>query len=416
MYLTADKPDIIMEQVSRILVINCGSSSLKFALLELPSGRQFTSGIAERLLSDRATLIYDDQFGKEQKQAFAKDYGHTHEDAFEVLLHMLEQQDFLDVPLTAVGHRVVHGGEKFSESIVIDQSVVEGIHELRFLALLHNPAHRIGIRAARQAFKNIPHVAVFDTAFHQTMPRHVYTYAIPYEFYEEQGVRRYGFHGTSHQYVTREAARLLKLDYDNSAIISAHLGNGCSTCAVLNGKSIDTSMGMTPLAGLVMGTRCGDIDPSLHSFLAGNLEYSLEKITSLLNRKSGLLGVSGVSNDMRELRAAINAGNERAKLAVDMFCYQLAKSIAGMAVALGRIDALVFTGGIGENDRDVRQQVLEQLAILGFKLDDERNAEHGRQTNGVITADGASTAVVVATNEELVIARDAERLAKGLLK
>ena len=243
------------------------------------------------------------------------------------------------------------------------------------------------------------------------MPAHAYTYSIPYELYGKQGVRRYGFHVTSHQYVSEQAARQLGLTLDNSAFITAHLGNGCSSCAVLNGKSIDTSMGMTPLEGLVMGTRCGDIDPSLHEFLASNLDYSSADITAMLNKESGLLGVSGISNDMRELRAAINQGDERAKLAVDLFCYRLAKNIGAYAVAMGRLDAVVFTGGIGENDRDVRAQVVRQLAILGITLDEARNQGNGKQSKGLISPDSSAVhAMVVKTNEELMIAQDAARL------
>lgn len=400
-----------MNEQNRILVINCGSSSLKFALIELPSGHEVVSGIAERLLSDQAVLSYDDRDGVEQVDQFAEQYGQSHQSAFQCLLQHLQRHNYLAEPLTAVGHRVVHGGESFSSSVVIDNEVLVGIENNARLAPLHNPANLIGIEAASEAFPDVPHVAVFDTAFHQTMPAQAYTYSIPYELYAKQGVRRYGFHGTSHQYVSEQAARQLGLALEDSAFITAHLGNGCSSCAVLNGKSIDTSMGMTPLEGLVMGTRCGDIDPSLHEFLANNLDYSSADITAMLNKESGLLGVSGISNDMRELRAAINQGDARAKLAVDLFCYRLAKNIGAYAVAMGRLDAVVFTGGIGENDRDVRAQVVKQLAILGISLDESRNQNSGKQSNGLISPDGGAVqAMVVKTNEELMIARDAARL------
>lgn len=400
-----------MSKQNRILVINCGSSSLKFALIELPSGREVVAGIAERLLSPQAILSYDDRDGVGQADQFAGQYGESHQSAFQCLLDHLTQQQYLTEPLMAVGHRVVHGGESFSSSVIIDQKVLDSIEHNSRLAPLHNPANLVGIEAAMAAFPDVPHVAVFDTAFHQTMPAQAYTYSIPYQLYAKQGVRRYGFHGTSHQYVSEKAAEKLTLDLKNSAFVTAHLGNGCSTCAVLNGKSIDTSMGMTPLEGLVMGTRCGDIDPSLHEFLANNLGYSSADITAMLNKESGLLGVSGISNDMRELRAAINSGDKRAKLAVDLFCYRLAKNIGGYAVAMGRLDAVIFTGGIGENDRDVRAQVIKQLAILGIVLDESRNQENGKQSNGLISTDEGVHALVVKTNEELMIARDAVHLA-----
>lgn len=394
---------------SRVLVINCGSSSLKFALLELPEAREIATGLAERLLSGEASLTFKDTKGNKQTQSIAKHYGQSHQSAFNCLLDTLKAHEYLLEPIDAVGHRVVHGGEVFSEAVVIDKSVIQEIDKNSRLAPLHNPANLIGIEAAKEAFPDVPHVAVFDTAFHQTMPAYAYTYSIPYELYEKQGVRRYGFHGTSHQYVSLQAAESLGLPLVDSAIVTAHLGNGCSTAAILNGKSIDTSMGMTPLEGLVMGTRCGDIDPSLHEFLGNNLGYSSADITAMLNKDSGLLGVSGISNDMRELRVAINEGNQRAKLAVDLFCYRLAKNIAGYAVVMGRLDALVFTGGIGENDRDVRAQVINQLTLLGFELDASSNAQNGIDNNGVITTTNSTIAVVINTNEELMIARDAAR-------
>lgn len=398
-----------MSSKNRVLVINCGSSSLKFALLELPEAREIVTGLAERLLSDDASLMFKDSAGNKTTEPLSERYGQSHQAAFDCLLDNVKKHGYLKEPIKAVGHRVVHGAEVFSEAVIIDSQVIQEIDKNSRLAPLHNPANLIGIEAAQAAFPDVPHVAVFDTAFHQSMPAHAYTYSIPYELYEEQGVRRYGFHGTSHQYVSTQASILLDLPLDDSAIVTAHLGNGCSTTAVLNGKSIDTSMGMTPLEGLVMGTRCGDIDPSLHEFLGNNLGYSSADITAMLNKESGLLGVSGVSNDMRELRTAINAGNQRAKLAVDLFCYRLAKNIAGYAVAMGRIDALVFTGGIGENDRDVRAQVLQQLALLGFELDANNNADNGKNSHGVITTKESTIAVVINTNEELMIARDAER-------
>jgi acetate kinase len=283
---------------------------------------------------------------------------------------------------------------------------MEGIESISHLAPLHNPANLLGIRAARMHLPSVPHIAVFDTAFHHAMPLCASLYAVPYSWYTEFGVRRYGFHGTSHHYVALEAAAILGREFQDCRLLTAHLGNGCSATAIAGGISVDTSMGMTPLEGLVMGTRSGDVDPGLHEFIARQSGDSLERITNTLNRQSGLLGVSGLSNDMRTLLDAAEAGDDRAELAVDMFCYRLAKTLASLAVALGHVDAIVFTGGIGEHASVIRARTIEKLAILGALLDGERNSHHGKLSHGYISSDDAAFPVlVIATAEEKMIAR-----------
>ncbi|MDQ2643720.1 MAG: acetate kinase [Myxococcota bacterium] len=371
--------------MSRVLVINSGSSSLKYALIEPETGAVVSQGIAERL------------------------EGGGHAEALERVFAELGD----DARISAIGHRVVHGGEAFSESVVIDDRTVQAIRECTALAPLHNPANLLGIEAARRAFPGLVQVAVFDTAFHQSLPRRAFLYAVPYELYEQHQLRRYGFHGTSHRYVAEEAASRLGRPLAELELVTAHLGNGCSATAVRGGKSIDTSMGLTPLEGLVMGTRSGNVDPALHQFLAERTGQSLAQITELLTRKSGLLGLSGRSNDMRTLLEAREQGDERAAIAVEVFCYRLAKTVLGLCAGLERLDALVFTGGIGEHAASVRQDTLKGLSILGFELDPERNLRHGKDSGGRITRDGSvRTALVVGTNEELVIAREALRLAR----
>jgi len=369
--------------MSRVLVINSGSSSLKFALIEPETGAVVSHGVAERLSAT------------------------GHAEALERVFAELGD----DARISAVGHRVVHGGEAFSESVLIDETTVQAIRDCAALAPLHNPANLLGIEAARRAFPGVLQVAVFDTAFHQTLPRRAFLYAVPYELYEQHKLRRYGFHGTSHRYVAEEAAKLLGRPLAELELVTAHLGNGCSGAAVRGGKSIDTSMGLTPLEGLVMGTRSGDVDPSLHQFLAERTGQTLAQITELLTRKSGLLGLSGRSNDMRTLLEARAQGDERAAIAVEVFCYRLAKTVLALCAGLERLDALVFTGGIGEHAASVREETLKGLTILGFELDPVRNLGHGRHSGGRITTDtSARTALVVNTNEELVIAREAMRL------
>jgi len=387
---------------ANVLVINCGSSSLKFALVDIGSGNVLSSGLAERLQTEQARL-------KLNHAADAELPGATHEQALDRIL-----QELGHVEIRAVGHRVVHGGEAFSESVLIDDAVIDQIRRCSELAPLHNPANLTGIEVTRRRFSELPQVAVFDTAFHQSLPRKAYLYAVPYEFYERYQTRRYGFHGTSHAFVAREAARYLGAPLEQLQLITAHLGNGCSACAVKHGRSVDTTMGLTPLEGLVMGTRSGDVDPNLHEYLAGRTGQNLAQITAALNRQSGLLGLSGSSNDMRVLESKASEGDERAGLAIDVFCYRLAKAILGLAAGLERLDALVFTGGIGENSAQVRKLTLSQLAILQPELDEERNRTHGAAAQGRISAASSRlTALVVKTNEELMIARETARVAQA---
>ena len=317
----------------------------------------------------------------------------------------------LDSQIGAIGHRVVSGGEEYSESVLIDDSVMAAIEKCIPLAPLHNPANLLGIRAAQDIFKGLPNVAVFDTAFHQTMPEHAYMYAIPRKFYRELGLRRYGFHGTSYRFVAEETANVLGADKNNLKLVIAHLGNGASITAVRNGKSMDTSMGLTPLEGLVMGTRSGDVDPSIFSFLADNLKLSTQQITDILNKESGLMGISELSSDCRVIEDESLNGHEGAVLALEMFSYRLAKYVASMAVAAGGLDALVFTGGIGENSDIIREKVLNYCEFLGFSVDKEANTAARFGKAGVITAAGSKVkAVVIPTNEELMIAQDTARL------
>lgn len=385
-----------------VLVINCGSSSLKVAVIAALDGRVQLEASAERLGSEQAELHRTLPPGAVTK--LAPSAGPA-----EVLDQVIPALEGLR--LVAVGHRVVHGGEAFHDSVLIDSHAILEIERCVPLAPLHNPANLRAIQVARERFPDLPHVAVFDTAFHHTLPAKAYLYGVPYELYEQHGVRRYGFHGSSHAYVATEAARLLGKPLGELQLVTAHLGNGCSTCAVKHGQSLDTSMGLTPLEGLVMGTRSGDVDPNLLQFLAEQTGQTLSQITELLNRKSGLLGLSGLSNDMRTLLGAA-AEQPRARLAIDVFCYRLAKSILAQCAALERLDALVFTGGIGEHSASVRAQTLAELGVLGAQLDEASNREDGARTGGRISAEQSRLlALVVPTNEQLVIAREAASVA-----
>jgi acetate kinase len=389
--------------IMSVLVLNCGSSSLKFALVDPISRATLLSGLAERLFEAEASLTVRDA-----DKTVTKLDSQGHEAALQGIFRALETRGIVNI--SSVGHRVVHGGERFKMAVRITPEVLEGIAACVPLAPLHNPANLLGIHGAMKALPNLEHVAVFDTAFHQTMPERAYRYAIPNQLYLEHGVRRYGFHGTSHQFVTTQAAKILGVPLERSAFVSAHLGNGCSLAAVLNGRSVDTSMGLTPLEGVVMGTRSGDVDPGLHGFLGAGLGWNLEKITSVLNRESGLLGLSGLSNDCRELQEAAQNGHEGAQLALEVFCYRLAKGIAAMSVALGKLDALIFTGGIGENSVFVRAKTLELLGVLGLHLDAPRNALAVGGKSGKISEDGRTVALVVPTNEELMIALETQEV------
>ncbi|MDC7711681.1 acetate kinase [Vogesella indigofera] len=383
------------------LVINCGSSSLKFALIDAASQRTTVTGIAEKLgLADACISFKQD--GKKVELTLAQG---DHAGAMKAILSYFDERE-LTGSVIAIGHRVVHGGETFKQSTLIDDSVIAAIEDCARLAPLHNPAHLLGIRTAMACFPGLPQVAVFDTAFHQSMPEQAYLYAVPMALYREHGVRRYGFHGTSHRFVTAEAAAMLGKPLAESAFVCAHLGNGASVAAVLNGKSVDTSMGLTPLEGLVMGTRCGDIDPGIFGYLAAELNTDIQGVTDILNKQSGLLGLSELSSDCRELEDAAAAGHTGAQIALEVFAYRLAKQIAAMTVALGRLDALLFTGGIGENSPLLRAKVIKLLGFLGLVLDPAANDATFRGKAGRITRDGGTPALVINTNEELMIALD----------
>lgn len=385
--------------MQRVLVINSGSSSIKFCLID--KHQVVFSGIAEKLGME-GSVMHSNFNG--EKQSAALENG-SHKAAIKVILQALEDHQLLQA-ISAVGHRVVHGGEFFKASTLITPEVVAAIEKCVPFAPLHNPANLAGIEAAIQALPDLPQVAVFDTAFHQTLPPHAYRYALPEAWYTDFGVRRYGFHGTSHRFVSMEAARYLNIPLDDSAFITAHLGNGCSASAVLNGKSIDTTMGFTPLEGLVMGTRSGDIDPGLHAYIADTLRINTVEVENFLNKKSGLLGLSGLSADMRELQEAADNGHAGASLAIDVFVFRLAKYIAALSVSLPRVDALVFTGGIGENALKIRERTMKRLAVLGYESDPEANNKAVRGIAGKISNAQSKTALVINTNEELMIALD----------
>ncbi|ENM3953532.1 acetate kinase [Vibrio cholerae] len=391
-----------------VLVLNCGSSSLKFAVVDAQSGEQHLSGLAECLHLPEARIKWKLD-GKHEAQLGE---GAAHDEALSFIVEtILASKPELAAQLKAIGHRVVHGGEQFTQSALIDDAVLKGIEDCAALAPLHNPAHIIGIKAAQKAFPELKNVAVFDTAFHQTMPEEAYLYALPYNLYKEHGIRRYGMHGTSHLFIAREAAERLGKPANELNIINCHLGNGASVCAIKNGQSVDTSMGLTPLEGLVMGTRCGDIDPAIIFHLHDTLSYSVEKINTMLTKESGLLGLTEVTSDCRFVED--NYGQkEEATRAMDVFCHRLAKYVAGYTASLdGRLDAITFTGGIGENSAPIREMVLNRLAIFGITVDSAANLKARFGGEGVITtADSRIPAMVIATNEELVIAEDTARL------
>ena len=395
----------------KVLVLNCGSSSAKFAVIDAASGRELISGIAQRLGSEGATLDW-----KMDGTKHTRDLHHAeHAVALHAVVDLLRGVGLAD-DLGGIGHRVVHGGAKFSDSMPITDEVVAKIEECIPLGPLHNPANLLGIRIAKELFPSLPQVAVFDTAFHQTMPPQTYLYAVPYEWFEKYEVRRYGFHGTSHRYVSQRTVFLLGLDPEDHNLVTCHLGNGCSLAAVRNGKSMDTTMGLTPLDGIVMGTRSGSIDPSIIVHMRNVLGCTAPEVLDQLNKKSGLLGISGLSNDMRTLHTAAQMGHERAALAIDKFCHSIAKAAAAMMVSLGRLDALVFTGGIGENAAFVREKVVDLLAFVGLVLDPGLNATHGKATGGRISRSVRPQALVMPTNEELMIAMDTAEIVLGSAK
>jgi acetate kinase len=393
-----------------VLVFNSGSSSVKFALLLAGSGERLMGGIGERLGTPEASLrvqLFPAAATEERLPAG------THQAVMTRVLGHLAETGHSDAELLGAGHRVVHGGERFASSIRVDDAVIAALRSYNHLAPLHNPANLAGIEAVRAVLPDLPQVAVFDTAFHQTMPAHAFRYAVPEEWYTRHGVRRYGFHGISHRFVSEQAASMLGRQPRELRLVTAHLGNGCSATAVRDGVSVDTTMGLTPLEGLVMGTRSGDVDPGLIGYLAGRTGMNIDEITQALNVDSGLQGLSGVGNDMRTVADAAADGNERAQLALDVFVHRLSKAIAALVVGLQRLDALVFTGGIGENSAVVRSLVLSRLGFLGLAEDAEANADHGRHTGGRISLTGPVLALVVPTDEELLIARDTARVITG---
>ncbi|MCE7627202.1 acetate kinase, partial [Vibrio fluvialis] len=390
------------------LVLNCGSSSLKFAIVDAQNGDEFLSGLAECLHLPEARIKWKLD-GKHEAQLGE---GAAHDEALTFIVEtILASKPELAEQLKAIGHRVVHGGEQFTQSALIDETVLKGIEDAASFAPLHNPAHIVGIKAAQKAFPALQNVAVFDTAFHQTMPEEAYLYALPYKLYKEHGIRRYGAHGTSHLFIAREAAERMGKPANELNIINCHLGNGASVCAIKNGQSVDTSMGLTPLEGLVMGTRCGDIDPAIIFHLHDTLGYSVDDINKMLTKESGLLGLTEVTSDCRFVEDNYGA-KEEATRAMDVFCHRLAKYVAGYTASMdGRLDAIVFTGGIGENSAPIREMVLNRLAIFGIEVDGDANLKARFGGEGVITtANSRIPAMVISTNEELVIAEDTARL------
>ena len=394
----------------KTLVINCGSSSLKYQLIDMETENSLVQGLVERIGIEGSILTQKVE-GKDKY--IIKESMPIHKAAIKLVLEALVNKDHGVIKsmdeIAAVGHRVVHGGEKYSHSVIIDDTVLDSIRDCISLAPLHNPPNIIGIEACMELMPNTPMVAVFDTAFHQTMPKEAYICPLPYELYEKYGIRKYGFHGTSHKYVSQKVADAMGKDIKDLKIITCHLGNGCSLAAVKGGKSIDTSMGFTPLAGVMMGTRSGSIDPSVISFLSEQHGYKISDIDELLNKKSGVLGISGVSSDFRDVIEAANKGNERAKLALDIFHYKVRAQIAAYAGIMGGVDVIVFTAGIGENSSLTRKECLNGLEFLGFNIDDEKNAVRG-EIQEISTKDSKVKVYEIPTNEELMIARDTVKL------
>jgi len=398
------------EMRMKVLVINCGSSSLKYQLINMETEESLAQGLVERIGIEGSILTQKvpgrDKYIIEQPMA-------DHKDAIKLVLGALVDGNHGVISsmdeISAVGHRVVHGGEKYSESVVIDDAVMESLEECVKLAPLHNPANIIGINACKSLMPNTPMVAVFDTAFHQTMPKTAYMYPLPYELYTKYGIRKYGFHGTSHKYVSAECAKLMGKDIKDVKIITCHLGNGASLAAIKDGQCVDTSMGFTPLEGIAMGTRCGNIDPAIVTFLMNEGKMTAKEVDNLMNKQSGVLGLSGVSSDFRDIEDAAKEGNERAILALNVYNYRVREMIGAYAAAMGGVDAVVFTAGLGENAIETRAEICKGLEFLGIEIDDAKNNVRGISTE--VSKDGAKVKVfVIPTNEELVIARDTKEL------
>ena len=395
----------------KILVVNCGSSSLKYQLIDMTTEKVIAKGNVERIGGQDSFLTHkvgDEKYRIETPIS-------NHDEGMQLVLSQLTDKEHGVIAslkeIDAVGHRLVHGGEKFSGSVIIDDKVIEAVNECAVLAPLHNPAGIIGVKACQKALPGVPMVGVFDTAFHQTMPAKAYIYNIPYEYYEKYGIRKYGFHGTSHRFVSERVAEIMNKPVESLKIITCHLGQGASLCAVDGGKSIDTSMGLTPLAGIPMGTRSGDVDPSIVTFLMSHENLTCDQMDAILNKKSGKLGISGVSNDDRDIEAAAKEGNKRAQLALDSFVYNVAGCIGKYAAQMKGVDVITFAGGIGENSANTRKEICDYLGFLGVKIDDSKNTVRGEEVE-ISTADSKVKVFVIPTNEELMIARDTQELVK----
>ena len=393
----------------KILVVNCGSSSLKYQLIDMQDENVMAKGYLERIGQEGSFLTHT---VNGEKHKIEKKIS-NHEEGMELVVEQLLHPEYGVIKdlneIDAIGHRIVHGGEKFTESVLVDDEVIKGIEDAIKFAPLHNPAHLQGIYACQRAFPSKPNVVVFDTAFHQTMPKKAYMYAIPYEYYDKYKVRKYGAHGTSHRFVSKRVAEIMNKPVEDLKIITCHLGQGASLCAVKDGKSVDTSMGLTPLAGVPMGSRSGDIDPSLVTFLMEKEGLTPQEMDTILNKKSGKLGLSGISIDDRDIEAAIKEGNERAKLAIDNFVYQVAGYIGRFAAQMNGVDVITFAGVVGENGIDARKKICEYLGFLGVNIDDEKNNCRGKEVE-ISTPDSKVKVFVIPTNEELMIARDTRDL------
>src|SRR5690554_1656874 len=397
----------------KILVLNCGSSSIKYQLINMEDEAILTKGVVERIGIDDSLLEHQKDNGEE---IIIKEKIEDHAQGIKLVINTILNKDYGVLQdsneIDAIGHRVLHGGEKFTESILINDEVEKAIEDNCELGPLHNPHNLTGIRVCKDLMPDKPQVAVFDTAFHQTMPKKAFIYALPYEYYEKYGIRRYGFHGTSHLYVANRAAELMGKPIEELKIISCHLGNGASITAVDGGESVDTSMGLTPLEGLVMGTRCGDIDPAIIPFIMDKENLTMGEVDTIMNTESGLLGVSGVSSDSRDVEAAANSGNERAKTALEIFDYRVIKYVGAYIAAMGGVDAIVFTAGIGENQSRTRAGIIENLAYLNIYIDEEANKLKSEEVE-ITTPESGVKVFVIPTNEELVIARDTAEIING---
>jgi acetate kinase len=394
----------------KILVINSGSSSLKYQLIDMTNEAVLAKGLCDRIGIESSFLKHTK--AGHDSVVIEKDM-YNHKVAIKEVINALTDRNLGVITsmdeISAIGHRVVHGGEKFYDSVVVDESVVQAIRDCFDMAPLHNPPAVVGIEACQAIMPNTPMVTVFDTAFHQTMPKHAYLYALPYDIYEKYGVRKYGFHGTSHKYVAHRAAAMLKRPLEELKLVSCHLGNGASLTAIRGGKSVDTTMGFTPLQGLAMGTRSGSVDPAIIKFIMDKEKMTIKEVDDYLNKKSGVLGISGISSDFRDLHAAADAGNERAALAIEIFCYRVKKYIGEYAAVLNGLDAVIFTAGIGENNDIVRRKVLEGLDYLGIAVDWDKNMIKGEEKD-ISTPNARVRTLVIPTNEELAIARETVKL------